>query len=120
MRTPENISSLRLASSNLDVANGHFDRLHDLYSEHKYSAANIWNADETSACIKGKELKVLAPKGSHRVLARSTEGGVSTTVSALPERRCLPFSYSRGKITLLDCWRVRQRHPFTLYKSLGG
>ena len=103
MRTPEKLSSVRMASSTPEVMEKHFDRLEALVEEHHYSVSEIWNADETSGCILGKELKVLAPKGSSRVVSRSTEGGVTTTlmvaVSADGEKMP-PFFIFQGKYLL--------------------
>jgi len=74
MRTPEKLSSVRMASSTPEVMEKHFDRLEALVEEHHYSVSEIWNADETSGCILGKELKVLAPKGSSRVVPGQPKG----------------------------------------------
>ena len=62
-RLPEKLSTLRVKGSTVEIISRHFVQLGELIEEYQYPPSLIWNADETSGRINGKEDKIIAARG---------------------------------------------------------
>ncbi|KAE8747916.1 hypothetical protein FOCC_FOCC005305 [Frankliniella occidentalis] len=74
LRQPENMSAARFRMATTQVRDEFFTKLKDVYDNLLplgLKADQIYNTDETGLCVVTKSGKVVAPKGSRNVRARS-------------------------------------------------
>lgn len=102
VRTPEACNTNRMRGMNQVVVGKYFDELEEIIRQYNILPNCIWNADETGMQFSPSPSKVLAKKGTRKLLTRTNNSNDSITLmvtinavgDAMP-----PLCVTKGKTT---------------------
>jgi hypothetical protein len=106
LRTPEALNRLRARTSNREVVESVFTLFSTLIEKYGINARDVWNCDEIGFSLgdNGKQIKVLARRGSRNVISKLLKMEVMLQYWLLPMQRevsCHRFLSSNLYISLM-------------------